>query len=368
LWNDFGEWNFFNKTNKFKHHCRKFWKKILHSYEQEEKVQKKPLNLDKILQKHSDDKLFVADETTKKVRSSIHLEGYKHIFDPIIIKNAKGETMIDFFDLANSSNIKITREAVNKYYDHNINNPSHQSNQFKKDKIEYYGCFADSNILPYVTANTASTHNHQHQKCVQELINGLQPLSDVVNNYIKNTYPVLYTKMEKLDLGPNVPKSFGSYPTASINFNSICQFHRDLQDHRNTLCVVCPLGIFEGGQLVFPELKLIFNIKEGQAIAFRSRLLVHGNLPIINGNRHSVVFYIHHTLVKQERPFNSFKSRVDNLNINSDSDDSDEDNEQLPSELNPPKNLKNSRRSYIGKYYIYIKIYNNVYNINIFIF
>jgi hypothetical protein len=272
--------------------------------------------------------------------------------------------MIDFFDLTNPANVKITRDAVNKYYYHNINNPSHQSVQFKQDKIEHFGCFADSNILPYVTANTAATHNHHHQKCVHELIKGLQPLSDLVNNYIKNTYTVLYAKMEKLDLGPNVPKSFGSYPTASVNFNSICQFHLDLQDHRNTLCVVCPLGTFEGGQLVFPELKLAFNIKEGQAIAFRSRLLVHGNLPIINGNRHSVVFYIHNTLVKKGRPFSSFKSRlVDNdLDINLDSDDSNNDDssddssddsdkniKQLPPKLNLSKNLKNSRRSYLSK-------------------
>ncbi|CAG8514574.1 4053_t:CDS:2 [Acaulospora colombiana] len=36
------------------------------------------------------------------------------------------------------------------------------------------------------------------------------------------------------------------------------KFHRDLKDHRNTLCVVCPLGTFEGGHLAFPEIKLSF--------------------------------------------------------------------------------------------------------------
>ena len=153
--------------------------------------------------------------------------------------------------------------------------------------------------------------------------------------------------MKKLDLGSNIPKSFGGFPTASVNFNCICQFHRDLQDHRNTLCVVCPLGIFEGGQLVFPELKLAFDIKQGQAIAFRSRLLVHGNLPIISGVRHSVVFYIHNTVVKQGRPFGSLFANDDlNLNINSDStDSSDECIKTLPPKLNTSKNLKNLRKS-----------------------
>ena len=70
--------------------------------------------------------------------------------------------------------------------------------------------------------NTASTHCQEHQECVQDLIQGLQPLSDIVNNYLDNTYPALYAKIKKLNLGPNVPKSFGVFLTVSINFNSIC--------------------------------------------------------------------------------------------------------------------------------------------------
>lgn len=197
----------------------------------------------------------------------------------------------------------------------------------KKNKSEHFGCFADSNLLPYITANTVSSHNNNHKECVQKLIKELRPLSDQVNNYIENTYPTLYNKMKRLDLGSNVPKSyFGGFPTASINFNSICQFHRDLQDHRNTFCIVCPLGTFEGGQIAFPELNLAFEVKQGQAIAFRSCLLVHGNFGVTSGIRHSVVFYIHKSLVKQERPFASLGSFDFNLNINSD----DSDFEQLP--------------------------------------
>ncbi|CAG8841047.1 7709_t:CDS:1, partial [Gigaspora margarita] len=94
-------------------------------------------------------------------------------------------------------------------------------------------------------------------------------------------YPILYTKMKKLDLGPNVPKSFGGFPTMVINFNAICKFHRDPKDHQNSLCIVCPLGSFEGKQLVFPELKLAIYAKQDQAIAFRSNILVYGNLPVI---------------------------------------------------------------------------------------
>ncbi|CAG8789267.1 14695_t:CDS:1, partial [Acaulospora morrowiae] len=62
----------------------------------------------------------------------------------------------------------------------------------------------------------------------------LQPLSKTVNIYFRETYSDLYVKMEKLDLGPNVPKPFGAFPTTVVNFNVIS----DSKDYRNMLCVV----------------------------------------------------------------------------------------------------------------------------------
>ena len=349
LWKEFTEWGHFNKVKNFRHHCINVYKKVQNAYKQELLAQKKPLDFDEILQTHSNDKLIIADEETKKAAGSSHIKGYKYIVDPVIIKNANGETLIDFFDLTNPSNIETTQNAVNQYYHNNLENPTHQSKYFKNSKIEHFGCFTDNNLLPYITANTAASHNKNHQECVQKLIEGLQPLSNEVNNYLEKTYPILYAKMMKLDLGPNVTRSFGGFPTASINFNSICQFHQDLKDHHNTLCIVCPLGTFEGGQIAFSELKLAFNVKQGQAIAFRSCLLVHRNFEIINGEWHSVVFYIHHSSIKQGRLFSSLNSfnnwSLDNISNNG--------IKQLSPKLNSSKNLKNSRRGDIGKYFLY---------------
>ncbi|CAG8630967.1 3716_t:CDS:2 [Acaulospora morrowiae] len=223
-----------------------------------------------------------------------------------------------------------------------------KSKQFASNMIEHFCSFTDSNNEPYTTANTASNHCQEHLACIQELIQGLQPLSDIVNNYFHNTYPTLHTKMKNLNLGPNVPKSFGAFPTIGINFNVICQFHRDLKDHRNTLCVVCPLGNFEGGELVFPELKLIVHVKQGQAVAFRSNLLVHGNLPVVAGVRHSIVFYIHSTLIKQKRKFGSLFADYE-LDWGNNNDDKPSQ-EYLPPTLGSGNNdvkLKNHRRTNI---------------------
>ncbi|RHZ89392.1 hypothetical protein Glove_15g41 [Diversispora epigaea] len=98
---------------------------------------------------------------------------------------------------------------------------------------------------------------------------------------------------------------FKIFPTIAINFNIICQFHRDLKNHCNTLCVICLLKKFKAEELTFPKLKLAINAKQGQVMAFRSCLLIHGNLPVIMGARHSIVFYIHNTVIKQKRMFGS---------------------------------------------------------------
>ncbi|RHZ74368.1 hypothetical protein Glove_225g67 [Diversispora epigaea] len=82
------------------------------------------------------------------------------------------------------------------------------------------------------------------------------------------------------------------------------QFHRNLKDHHNTLCIVCLLGTFKGGHLIFSELKLAIKMKQRQAITFQSSLLIHRNLLVI-GTQNSVVFYIHNTAIKQKQKFKS---------------------------------------------------------------
>lgn len=361
LWKEFALWACFkigpNFVQQLRHHCRLLWSQTQHVY-QYIKAEDKPLqenNIHEIFFRNPKDKLYIANETTKEIINDINLGGYHHIFEPQCFKNSFGETMVDFFDLDNQMVAEDARIVVDQYYQHTLINTSHQSKQFKENLIEYFGGFADSNNLPYTTANTISSHCEDHQKCVQDLIQGLQPISGSVNKYLETTYPVYYSKMKKLDLGPNVPKSFGAFPTAAINFNIICQFHRDIKDHLNSLCVVCPLGNFKGGELIFPELKLVIHIKQGQAVAFRSNILVHGNLPVITGVRHSLVFYIHNTLIRQKRKFGSLFADCA-LNWN------DDNNPKSTPKYFPPmlnsgnsiRKLKNHRRTHIGMCNFYI--------------
>ncbi|RIB01443.1 hypothetical protein C2G38_2150457 [Gigaspora rosea] len=211
-------------------------------------------------------KLDVAGKTTRDMATGEKLEGYYHVFNSQCFRNSFDEVVVDFFDLVKSTSEEDTIVVVDKYYSHNLNkdNKLYRSKKFKKGLVEHFGAFTGNNNEPYTTANTASNYCSEHRKCVRKLISGLQLLFNAVNSYLQETYPALYTKMAKLNLGTNVPKSFGAFPTIAINFNVISQFHCDLKDHRNTLCVVCPLGIFKGGQLVFPKLKVNNICKKGK--------------------------------------------------------------------------------------------------------
>ena len=115
---------------------------------------------------------------------------------------------------------------------------------------------------------------------------------------------------------------------------------------------MCPLGIFEDGKLTFPELRLVVHVQQGYGVAFRSNLLIHGNLLITVGTRHSVVFYIHNTVIKQKRMFKSLFADCE-MNVNSDNNFDGSSPKYLPLTLgsgNSSVKPKNHRRTHIGMY------------------
>ncbi|RIB11970.1 hypothetical protein C2G38_2202061, partial [Gigaspora rosea] len=225
VWREFGLWTYFPKIpdfNKcFHHHCRRLWSKVNHAHREAQKKMQKVYNISEAFGQPSNYKLDVAEKTTRDVATGEEFEGYYHVFNPQCFRNSFDEVVVDFFDLVKPTGEEDTIAVVDKYYSHNLNkdNKLHKSKEFKKGLVEHFGAFTGNNNEPYTTANTASNHCSEHRKCVRELISGLQPLSNAVNSYLQETYPALYTKMAKLNLGPNVPKSFGAFPTIAINFN-----------------------------------------------------------------------------------------------------------------------------------------------------
>jgi hypothetical protein len=85
----------------------------------------------------------------------------------------------------------------------------------------------------------------------------------------------------------------------AVNFNTICGYHIDRDDDKYGFCWLIPLGDWEGGDVIFPQLNIRVKLKPGNILAFRSNLLVHGNLPcLVLGIR----WYFLHTIICFQTP------------------------------------------------------------------
>lgn len=85
------------------------------------------------------------------------------------------------------------------------------------------------------------------------------------------------------------------FRTMAVNIDGESKPHIDMNDKRDGLCLVMPFGEFSGGDLIFYELGLRFRLCPGDAIYFRSRILLHGNSPVESAkfSRHSLTFFTH---------------------------------------------------------------------------
>ena len=81
----------------------------------------------------------------------------------------------------------------------------------------------------------------------------------------------------------------------AVNFNTICGYHIDHDDDKYGFCWLIPLGDWEDNDVIFPQLNIRVKLKPGNILAFKSNLLVHGNLPCFSV-RHSLVFFTHNNL------------------------------------------------------------------------
>ncbi len=83
--------------------------------------------------------------------------------------------MVEFFNLTDLIVAKDANEVIDYYYHYIFNNLSHQTKEFKKEFVEYFGFFTDNNNKLYIITNTVASisKNQDHQKCVKNLIQGL---------------------------------------------------------------------------------------------------------------------------------------------------------------------------------------------------
>ncbi len=288
-WIEFGRWLHFNEpiTRKVvRQHIRNIHKKIKNAAKVRKlKDPEIPNEINETMSKSEKDQLIASAQVN-------NVKTFRYVVNPECIVDKHNKTLVHL-DVLNDNNAVIeATKAVNNYYFHLIKEASHRSKSFWSNLTERFGAFRSYTTLPYTSSDTASSHNIAHQECVNNLLYELQPLSNSVNRFVKQCYEHYYTKLSKLVWGPFAPKSFGVFPTIAINFNIISNYHWDSNDDPNGLCFLVALGDFKGGELCFPQLQIVVKLIPGQVVAFPSRLLLHGNLPIIKGIRFSIVFFV----------------------------------------------------------------------------
>ncbi|CAG8671426.1 21406_t:CDS:2 [Racocetra persica] len=246
----------------------------------------------------------------------------RHLTVSECVTDVEGRTLVHLALLNNPRAVIQATDAVNHYYFHTLNNPSHRSDEFWKNFIEHFGAYTRNNLLLFTSLNTASSHNTAHQECVNTLLRNLGPLSASVNEFVRKFYGNLYEKLEKLAWGPFAPRPFRIFLMIAINYNTTSDYHWDEHDEPNSLCCLVALREFEGGELCFPQTQIIVPLRPGQVVAFSSRLLLHGNFLLIKGIRHSIVYFVHDTFFHNLRKFDDIYDNLkDGIERNADEHD-----------------------------------------------
>src|SRR5688572_5956408 len=115
------------------------------------------------------------------LKSPKGLVKFHYIVNSECVVDMDNKTLIHLEFLDNLSAVVKATEAINLYYFHTLEHPSHRSENFWNSFIEHFGVFALNNLLPYTSSNSASSHNIKHLECVNKLIHGLEQLSNSVN-------------------------------------------------------------------------------------------------------------------------------------------------------------------------------------------
>jgi hypothetical protein len=293
------------------------------------------------------------------------IASFRRITRPECITDIYGRTLVHLEQLKDYNAVIKATKAINHYYFDTLDNPSHRSSGFWTDFAEHFGVYLRYNVLPYTSSDIASSHNAEHRACVDNLLHELTPLSVSINKFFKKYYRNLYTKLNQVKWGPFAPRSFGIFPMIAINYNIISSYHWDRNDEPDSLCCLVALGDYEGGELCFPQLEIVISLRPNQVVLFSSNFLLHGNLPVVRGIRHSIVYFIHSDLFHHRRNFtkiyNNYKTEIKNGGSEEVQEDFYKTTLNKIKTLSKPKNeqlrkpeSEDSRRENIGILFIYI--------------
>ncbi len=115
-----------------------------------------------------------------------------------------------------------------------------------------------------------------------------------IDNILERDFPACFKRIHRI----RVPRRFfcKSYPTMAVNLNFPSEPHNDPNDIEYSC--VAPFGSYQGGDLVFPQLKVQLQLAPGDIVFFQAHRYTHFNRTYI-GRRNSLVLFCHRTMEKR---------------------------------------------------------------------
>jgi hypothetical protein len=206
--------------------------------------------------------------------------------DSVIVKSIRGDTLVKVFRSAlNVELINVLFDSTNellKYLE------GDEDNKRIIREVFHFGHWRDN----MVDIQETKTMKFEESK---EWIRSNRELWNFLNLLFFHELPELYEDYLSVNFSP---RYFGAWATCALNGvmdPSGMGMHTDERDYRNGFCWVVPFGDFEGGELVFPDIKVCLEMFPGDIVYFRSCDLNHFVNPF-TGNRKSLVLFSHNTM------------------------------------------------------------------------
>jgi len=137
-----------------------------------------------------------------------------------------------------------------------------------------------------------------------------QPIYFAACEGFRQTFPLTWQSVRDVISRVSEPayNLFGTaFTSITLNFNFRTAYHVDKNNLKGALAVLTALtrGNYEGHYLVFPELRLAFDLRDGDFIAGDTQTLLHGNTEMVkmseDAERISLVFYSRENMIYLEK-------------------------------------------------------------------
>jgi len=134
----------------------------------------------------------------------------------------------------------------------------------------------------------------------EEFVNAAKPLWDYADGVMKNVFAGCYRFCAQYPLPDCLQRKAGPWMGMAINRGTIepvcCKEHRDVLSAMYGVSCLCPLGNYEGGNVILWELQVEVELRPGDLLFFPDHLITHSNSSAV-GIRHSLVAFMRQAMM-----------------------------------------------------------------------